>query len=198
MSVGARLAPFTGTPIEKTDANTRAVFGDLPSQALRECLPRLRFCAVAQVVISIYDIQRAAAVPQSRDADLLREPGCGLNQSELPKIDEEFEAIIPQPRDEELTRKEKLKTKWAALEADPSGRFERLRRPRPQRWFETSMIEITDCFGRKVRLTDERLAHICRRQMALCTGKYPAEDAFVITAYLTDKLKAGERLWPTK
>jgi type I restriction enzyme R subunit len=24
---------FTGTPIEKTDANTRAVFGDLASQA---------------------------------------------------------------------------------------------------------------------------------------------------------------------
>ncbi len=36
----------------------------------------------------------------------------GLNQSELPKIDEEFEAIIPRSRDEELTRKAKLKTKW--------------------------------------------------------------------------------------
>ena len=32
--------PFTGTPIENTDANTRAVFGDLPSQALRECRRR--------------------------------------------------------------------------------------------------------------------------------------------------------------
>ena len=38
----------------------------------------------------------------------------GLNQSELPKIDEEFEAIT---EGEELTRKEKLKTKWTALEA---------------------------------------------------------------------------------
>jgi hypothetical protein len=38
--VGARLPPFTGTPIEKTDANTRAVFGGY---------------------ISIYDIQRAVA-----------------------------------------------------------------------------------------------------------------------------------------
>ncbi|MEY2496528.1 MAG: type restriction enzyme subunit [Verrucomicrobiota bacterium] len=38
----------------------------------------------------------------------------GLNQSQLPKIDEEFEAIA---EGEELTRKEKLKTKWAALEA---------------------------------------------------------------------------------
>jgi type I restriction enzyme R subunit len=29
----ASFIGFTGTPIEKTDANTRAVFGDLASQA---------------------------------------------------------------------------------------------------------------------------------------------------------------------
>ena len=28
--------------------------------------------------------------------------------------------------------------------------------------------------------------------------KYVVDDAFVITAYLTDRLKTGERLWPTK
>jgi hypothetical protein len=75
------------------------------------CLPRLYEsaaeylnCAFARVVISIYDIQRAVAdkatVPiyyESRVAKL------GLNQSELPKIDEEFEAIT---EGEELTRKE--------------------------------------------------------------------------------------------
>lgn len=65
----------------KTDANTRAVFGDY---------------------ISIYDIQRGVAdkatLPiyyESRAAKL------GLNQSELPKIDEEFEAITA---GEELTK----------------------------------------------------------------------------------------------
>ncbi len=90
----ASFIGFTGTPIEKTDANTRAVFGDY---------------------ISIYDIQRAVAdkatVPiyyESRVAKL------GLNASELPTIDKEFEDIT---EGEELTRKEKLKTKWAALEA---------------------------------------------------------------------------------
>ena len=90
----ASFIGFTGTPIEKTDANTRAVFGDY---------------------ISIYDIQRAVAdkatVPiyyESRVAKL------GLNASELPKIDKEFEEIT---EGEEVTRKEKLKTKWAALEA---------------------------------------------------------------------------------
>ena len=90
----ASFIGFTGTPIEKTDANTRAVFGDY---------------------ICIYDIQRAVAdkatVPiyyESRIAKL------GLNAAELPKIDEEFEEIT---EGEELTKKEKLKTKWAALEA---------------------------------------------------------------------------------
>jgi hypothetical protein len=28
--------------------------------------------------------------------------------------------------------------------------------------------------------------------------KYPADDAFVVTAYLTDQLKPGESLWPKK
>ncbi len=90
----ASFIGFTGTPIEKTDANTRAVFGDY---------------------ISIYDIQRAVAdhatVPiyyESRIAKL------GLNAATLPAIDEEFEEIT---EGEELTAKEKLKTKWAALEA---------------------------------------------------------------------------------
>lgn len=90
----ASFIGFTGTPIEKTDASTRAVFGDY---------------------ISIYDIQRAVAdkatVPiyyESRIAKL------GLNASELPKIDAEFDEIT---EGEELSRKEKLKTKWAALEA---------------------------------------------------------------------------------
>ncbi len=90
----ASFIGFTGTPIEKTDANTKAVFGDY---------------------ISVYDIQRAVAdkatVPiyyESRIAKL------ALNAAELPRIDAEFEEIT---EGEEQTSKEKLKTKWAALEA---------------------------------------------------------------------------------
>jgi type I site-specific deoxyribonuclease, HsdR family len=90
----ASFIGFTGTPIEKTDANTRAVFGDY---------------------ISIYDIQRAVAdkatVPiyyESRIAKL------ALNAAELPKLDEEFAEIT---EGEEQSNREKLKTKWAALEA---------------------------------------------------------------------------------
>ncbi len=90
----ASFIGFTGTPIELADANTRAVFGHY---------------------ISIYDIQRAVAdkatVPiycESRISKL------SLNAAELPKLDAEFEEIT---EGEELTKKEKLKTKWAALEA---------------------------------------------------------------------------------
>ena len=90
----ASFIGFTGTPIEKTDANTRAVFGDY---------------------ISIYDIQRAVAdkatVPiyyESRIAKL------GLNATEVPKLDAEFDEIT---EGEEEASREKLKTKWAAIEA---------------------------------------------------------------------------------
>ena len=90
----ASFIGFTGTPIEKTDANTRAVFGDY---------------------ISIYDIQRAVAdkatVPiyyESRISKL------SLNAAALPTIDAEFDEIT---EGEELTKKEQIKSKWAALEA---------------------------------------------------------------------------------
>jgi type I restriction enzyme R subunit len=90
----ASFIGFTGTPIEKTDANTRAVFGDY---------------------ISIYDIQRAVAdkatVPIYYESRLAR---LELSEAERPKIDPQFEEVT---EGEEVERKEKLKTKWAQLEA---------------------------------------------------------------------------------
>lgn len=90
----ASFIGFTGTPIEQTDSNTRAIFGDY---------------------ISVYDIQQAvkdqATVPifyESRIAKL------GLLEQELPRLDEEFGTIT---ESEEEDTREKLKTKWAALEA---------------------------------------------------------------------------------
>lgn len=90
----ASFIGFTGTPIELRDKNTRAVFGDY---------------------ISIYDIQRAvedkATVPiyySSRVAKL------ELSQEERPHLDEDFDEVT---EGEEVEKKEKLKTKWAALEA---------------------------------------------------------------------------------
>ena len=90
----ASFVGFTGTPIEKTDANTRAVFGDY---------------------ISVYDIQRAvldgATVPIYYESRLAK---LQLKDSERPKIDPEFEEVT---EGEEVDRKEKLKSRWAQLEA---------------------------------------------------------------------------------
>ena len=89
----ASFIGFTGTPIELTDKNTRAVFGDY---------------------ISVYDIQRAvedrATVPIYYEGRLAK---LELDPSERPKIDPEFEEVT---EGEEVERKEKLKTKWAQLE----------------------------------------------------------------------------------
>ncbi len=90
----ASFIGFTGTPIELADANTRAVFGDY---------------------ISVYDIQRAvqdgATVPIYYESRLAK---LALLESERPKIDPGFEEAT---EGEEVERKEKLKTKWAQLEA---------------------------------------------------------------------------------
>ena len=90
----ASFVGFTGTPIEKADANTRAVFGDY---------------------ISVYDIQRAvvdgATVPIYYESRLAK---LELKESERPKIDPEFEEAT---EGEEVERREKLKSRWAQLEA---------------------------------------------------------------------------------
>jgi len=90
----ASFIGFTGTPIELTDKNTRAVFGDY---------------------ISIYDIERAvqdgATVRIFYESRLAK---LQLKEEEKPHLDSDFEEIT---EGEEFEQKEKLKTKWAALEA---------------------------------------------------------------------------------
>ena len=90
----ASFIGFTGTPIELRDANTRAVFGDY---------------------ISVYDIERAvedkATVPIYYENRLAK---VALNEDERPRIDPDFEEAT---EGEEIERKERLKTRWAQLEA---------------------------------------------------------------------------------
>ena len=90
---GATFIGFTGTPIELEDHNTRAVFGDY---------------------IDIYDIQRAvedgATVPIYYESRLAK---LALPEEEKPKVDIAFEDVT---EGEEETAKERLKSKWAALE----------------------------------------------------------------------------------
>ncbi len=65
--------------------------------------------------ISVYDIQRAAqdgaAVPIYYESRLAR---LALDEAKRPRIDPDFEEAT---EDEEVERKEKLKTRWAQLEA---------------------------------------------------------------------------------
>ena len=90
----ASFVGFSGTPIELQDANTRAVFGDY---------------------ISVYDVQRAvqdgATVPIYYESRLAK---LALDEREKPRIDPEFEEAT---EGEEVERRERLKTKWAQLEA---------------------------------------------------------------------------------
>ena len=90
----ASFIGFTGTPIELADASTRAVFGDH---------------------ISIYDIQRSvedgATVPIYYESRLAK---LALDEQEKPTIDPGFEEAT---EGEEIARREKLKTRWAQLEA---------------------------------------------------------------------------------
>ena len=90
----ASFVGFTGTPIELRDANTRAVFGDY---------------------ISIYDIQRAvldgATVPIYYESRLAK---LALDEGAHALIDDQFEEAT---EGEEVERKERLKTRWAQLEA---------------------------------------------------------------------------------
>ncbi|MEN9336929.1 MAG: hypothetical protein RLZZ500_1916 [Bacteroidota bacterium] len=85
---------FTGTPIANTDKNTQAVFGDY---------------------IDVYDIQQAvedgATVRIFYENRLAK---INLKEEEKPRVDAEFEELT---ESEELTERQKLKSKWARLEA---------------------------------------------------------------------------------
>jgi type I restriction enzyme R subunit len=90
----ASFIGFTGTPIEKSDRSTPAVFGNY---------------------IDIYDIEQAvedgATVRIYYESRLAK---LELKQDERPRIDPEFEEVT---EGEEVEKKEKLKSKWARLEA---------------------------------------------------------------------------------
>ena len=90
----ASFIGFTGTPIELRDASTRAVFGDH---------------------ISVYDVRRSvedgATVPIYYESRLAK---LALDEAEKPHVDPDFEKVT---EGEEALRREKLKSKWAQLEA---------------------------------------------------------------------------------
>lgn len=90
----ASFIGFTGTPIEKEDVSTPAVFGEY---------------------IDIYDISRAvedgATVPIYYESRLAR---IELPDAEKPKVDAEIDELT---EDEAATEQERIRRKWATIEA---------------------------------------------------------------------------------
>jgi type I restriction enzyme R subunit len=163
---------FTGTPIEKADANTRAVFGDY---------------------ISIYDIQRSvqdgATVPIYYESRLAK---LELNEDEKPKIDPEFDEVT---EGEEIERKEKLKTKWAQLEA-VVGSEKRVR---------LVAQDIVDHFEKRLEAMDGKAMVVCMSRR-ICMDLYDEivklrptwhhedDDKGIIKVVMTGNASEGARV----
>lgn len=90
----ATFIGFTGTPIETTDKNTQAVFGNY---------------------VDIYDIQQAvkdkATVPIFYESRLAK---INFDDAERATIDDQFEELT---ESEELSNRQKLRARWSRLEA---------------------------------------------------------------------------------
>lgn len=90
----ASFIGFTGTPIETSDKNTKAVFGDY---------------------VDIYDIQQAvkdkATVPIFYESRLAK---INFDEAEKEHLDEQFEELT---EGQEQTERQKIRVKWARLEA---------------------------------------------------------------------------------
>jgi type I restriction enzyme R subunit len=134
----ASFIGFTGTPIELQDASTRAVFGDY---------------------ISIYDIQRAvedhATVPIYYESRLAK---LALDESQRPKIDPDFEEAT---EGEEVDRKEKLKTRWAQLEAVVGSR----------KRLEVIARDIVEHFEERLEAMDGKAMVVCMSRR-ICVDLY--------------------------
>ena len=134
----ASFIGFTGTPIELQDANTRAVFGDY---------------------ISVYDIQRAvhdgATVPIYYESRLAR---LALDEAERPKIDPDFEEAT---EGEEVERKERLKTRWAQLEAIVGA----------EKRLAIVAQDIVDHFERRLEAMDGKAMIVCMSRR-ICVELY--------------------------
>jgi type I restriction enzyme R subunit len=136
----ASFIGFTGTPIEAADRSTPAVFGDY---------------------VDVYDIQQAvedgATVRIYYEGRLAK---VELLEEERPKIDPEFEEAT---EGEEVAKKEKLKSKWARLEA-LVGAEKRI-----------GMIadDLVDHFGQRLDAMDGKGMIVCMSRR-ICVDLYKA------------------------
>jgi len=115
----ATFIGFTGTPIEKEDRSTPQVFGKY---------------------VDIYDVQQA--VDDGSTVRIYYESRLAkidLKPEERPHIDQEFEEITER---EEISTKEKLKSKWARVEAvvGSENRIKTIARDMVEHWESRSSV----------------------------------------------------------
>ena len=136
----ASFIGFTATPLEVGDRSTPAVFGDY---------------------IDVYDIQRAvddgATVRIYYEGRLAK---LALEQEERPKIDPDFEEVT---EEEDGPTKEKLKSKWARMEAMVGT---------PKRMGLISK-DIVEHFGRRLEAMDGKAMIVCMSRR-ICVDLYNA------------------------
>ncbi len=136
----ASFIAFTGTPIELADRNTRAVFGDY---------------------ISIYDIQQAvydgATVPIYYEGRLAR---LEIDEAERPQVDPRFEDAT---EGEEVEQKERLKTRWAQLEAIVGA----------EKRIGLIAQDLVDHFERRLEAMDGKAMIVCMSRR-ICVDLYDA------------------------
>lgn len=136
----ASFIGFTGTPIELDDRNTRAVFGNY---------------------ISIYDIQQAvedgATVTIYYEGRLAK---LELKEDERPHIDPNFEEVT---EGEEERDKEKVKAKWARIEA-MVGTEQRI---------ELVAKDIVEHFEQRLQAMDGKAMIVCMSRR-ICVDLYAA------------------------
>ena len=136
----ASFIGFTATPLESGDKSTPAVFGDY---------------------IDVYDIQRAvedgATVRIYYEGRLAK---LELREEERPKIDPDFEEVT---EGEEVTTKEKLKTKWARMEAMVGT----------ERRIGLIAQDIVDHFDRRLDAMDGKAMIVCMSRR-ICVDLYNA------------------------
>jgi type I restriction enzyme R subunit len=136
----ASFIGFTATPLEIGDKSTPAVFGDY---------------------IDVYDIQRAvedgATVRIYYEGRLAK---LELKKEERPKIDPDFEEVT---EEEDVPTKEKLKSKWARMEA-MVGTEKRIR---------LIAKDIVEHFDRRLEVMDGKAMIVCMSRR-ICVDLYNA------------------------
>jgi type I restriction enzyme R subunit len=134
----ASFIGFTGTPIEAHDRSTPAVFGEY---------------------IDVYDIQQAvedgATVPVYYEA---RVANLELDEAEMPHVDPDFEEVT---EGEEVESKERLKSKWARLEALVGA--------------EERIVRVAEDI---VEHFEERLAAMSGKAMVVCMSRRICVDLY--------------------